>query len=95
MARKVRVTVDHNGVCRQCHVRNDCPKVFVLNEQRQSEAVNPEGIRSRRSWMQQRTVPSAPSSWRMQRQENDCSRNLHATAFSFPLPEGEGTKNAR
>ena len=43
MARKLRVRVDHD-VC----VGNDMctittPKVFALNEDRQSEAVNPEG----------------------------------------------------
>ena len=43
MARKLRVSVDHN-VC----VGNDmcttfAPKVFALNEDLQSEAVNPEG----------------------------------------------------
>jgi len=73
MARKVRVTVDHNVCVGNAMCETIAPKVFVLNEQRQSEAVNPEGDTVEKIWMQQRTVPSAPSSWRMQRQENDCS----------------------
>ena len=43
MERKVRVTVDHNVCVGNAMCETIAPKVFVLNEQRQSEAVNPRG----------------------------------------------------
>jgi ferredoxin len=43
MARRVRVSVDHNVCVGNSMCETIAPKVFVLNEQRQSEAVNPEG----------------------------------------------------
>ena len=43
MARKVRITVDHNVCVGNTLCVTIAPKVFVLNEQRQSEAVNLEG----------------------------------------------------
>jgi ferredoxin len=43
MAQKVRVTVDHHACVGTTMCTTIAPKVFALNEQRQSEAVNPEG----------------------------------------------------
>jgi ferredoxin len=43
MAKKVRVSVDHNVCVGNSMCETIAPKVFVLNEQRQSEAVNPQG----------------------------------------------------
>jgi ferredoxin len=43
MARKVRVWVDHNTCVGNAMCETIAPKVFVLNDNRQSEAVNPEG----------------------------------------------------
>ena len=43
MARKVRVTVDHNVCVGNTLCVTIAPTVFVLNEQRQSEAVNLDG----------------------------------------------------
>jgi ferredoxin len=43
MAKKVRVSVDHNVCAGNSMCEIIAPKVFVLNEQRQSEAVNPQG----------------------------------------------------
>jgi ferredoxin len=43
MARKVRITVDHNVCVGNTLCVTIAPKVFVLNEQRQSEAVSLEG----------------------------------------------------
>ena len=43
MARKLRVTVDHNMCVGNAMCENLAPKVFVLNDDRQSEAVNPDG----------------------------------------------------
>ena len=43
MGRKVQSTVDHNVCVGNTLCVTIAPKVFVLNEQRQSEAVNPEG----------------------------------------------------
>ena len=43
MARKVRITVDHNVCVGNTLCVTIAPKVFVLNEQRQSEAVNLAG----------------------------------------------------
>jgi len=43
MARKVRVTVDHHVCVGNAMCETIAPQVFVLNENRQSEAVNPEG----------------------------------------------------
>jgi ferredoxin len=42
MARKVRVTVDHNVCVGNAMCETIAPNVFALNENRQSEAVNPE-----------------------------------------------------
>jgi ferredoxin len=43
MARKLRVWVDHNICVGNAMCVTIAPKVFRLNEKRQSEAVNPEG----------------------------------------------------
>jgi ferredoxin len=43
MAHKVRVWVDHNVCMGNAMCETIAPKVFVLNTNRQSEAVNPEG----------------------------------------------------
>ena len=43
MARKLRVSVDHNLCVGNSMCETIAPKVFVLNDDRQSEAVNPEG----------------------------------------------------
>jgi ferredoxin len=43
MARKIRVWVDHNVCVGNAMCITIASKVFVLNEKRQSEAVNPEG----------------------------------------------------
>src|SRR2546427_602157 len=43
MARKLRVWVDHNVCVGNAMCETIAPKVFRLNENRQSEAVNPEG----------------------------------------------------
>ena len=42
MARKIRVSVDHNVCVGNAMCETIAPRVFMLNEQRQSEAVNPE-----------------------------------------------------
>ena len=43
MARKLRVSVDHNVCVGNSMCETLAPKVFVLNDDRQSEAVNPDG----------------------------------------------------
>lgn len=43
MARKVRVSVDHHVCVGNAMCETIAPKVFVLNDNRQSEAVNPDG----------------------------------------------------
>ena len=43
MARKVRVRVDHNLCVGNAMCETFAPHVFRLNDDRQSEAVNPEG----------------------------------------------------
>jgi ferredoxin len=43
MEKKVRVRVDHNVCVGNAMCETIAPKVFVLNAQRQSEAVNPAG----------------------------------------------------
>ena len=43
MARKLRVSVDHNLCVGNSMCETLAPKVFVLNDDRQSEAVNPDG----------------------------------------------------
>jgi ferredoxin len=43
MAKKLRVWVDHNVCVGNAMCETIAPKVFQLNENRQSEAVNPEG----------------------------------------------------
>ncbi len=43
MARTVRVTVDHHVCVGNAMCETIAPNVFVLNEQRQSEAVHPAG----------------------------------------------------
>jgi len=43
MARKLRVWVDHDVCVGNAMCETIAPKVFRLNENRQSEAVNPEG----------------------------------------------------
>ena len=43
MARKIRVWVDHNVCVGNAMCITIASKGFVLNEKRQSEAVNPEG----------------------------------------------------
>ena len=43
MARKLRVSVDHNVCVGNSMCETIAPKVFVLNDDRQSEAVNPDG----------------------------------------------------
>jgi ferredoxin len=43
MTRKLRVWVDHNVCVGNAMCTTIAPKVFALNDQRQSEAVNPEG----------------------------------------------------
>ena len=43
MARKLRVSVDHNICVGNSMCETIAPKVFVLNDDRQSEAVNPDG----------------------------------------------------
>ena len=42
MARKLRITVDHNLCVGNAMCETYAPKVFVLNDDRQSEAVDPE-----------------------------------------------------
>ena len=42
MARKLRVSVDHNLCVGNAMCETYAPKVFVLNDDRQSEAVDPE-----------------------------------------------------
>jgi ferredoxin len=43
MTRKLRVWVDHNVCVGNAMCTTIAPKVFALNDQRQSEAVSPEG----------------------------------------------------
>ena len=43
MARKLRIWVDHNVCVGNAMCESIAPKVFVLNANRQSEAVNPAG----------------------------------------------------
>ncbi len=43
MARKLLVSVDHNLCVGNSMCETTAPKVFVLNDDRQSEAVNPDG----------------------------------------------------
>ena len=43
MARKLRVSVDHNVCVGNSMCETTAPKVFVLNDDRQSEAVDPDG----------------------------------------------------
>ncbi len=43
MANKLRVWIDHNVCVGNAMCETIAPKVFVLNAQRQSEAINPEG----------------------------------------------------
>ena len=43
MARKLRISVDHNLCVGNAMCETYAPKVFVLNDDRQSEAVDPEG----------------------------------------------------
>ena len=43
MARKLRISVDHNVCVGNSMCETLAPKVFVLNDDRQSEAVNPDG----------------------------------------------------
>ncbi|MEK7806484.1 MAG: ferredoxin [Chloroflexota bacterium] len=43
MARKVRISVDHDLCVGNAMCETIAPKVFILNENRQSEAVNPAG----------------------------------------------------
>ena len=43
MAKKVRVRVDHNLCVGNAMCETFAPHVFRLNDDRQSEAVNPEG----------------------------------------------------
>ena len=43
MARKVRISVDHDMCVGNAMCETIAPKVFILNENRQSEAVNPAG----------------------------------------------------
>ncbi|MEE9147682.1 MAG: ferredoxin [Candidatus Tectomicrobia bacterium] len=40
---KLRITVDHNVCVGNAMCEEYAPNVFQLNEERQSEAVNPEG----------------------------------------------------
>ena len=42
MARKLRISVDHNLCVGNAMCETYAPKVFVLNDDRQSEAVDPE-----------------------------------------------------
>jgi len=43
MVTKVRVSVDHDVCVGNAMCETIAPKVFVLNDNRQSEAVNPDG----------------------------------------------------
>ncbi len=43
MARKLRIRVDHNVCVGNAMCESIAPQVFVLNVNRQSEAVNPAG----------------------------------------------------
>ncbi len=43
MARKVRISVDHDLCVGNAMCETFAPKVFILNDNRQSEAVNPGG----------------------------------------------------
>jgi ferredoxin len=43
MARKLRLRVDHNICVGNAMCESIAPQVFVLNEHRQSKAVNPAG----------------------------------------------------
>lgn len=43
MARKVRISVDHDLCVGNAMCETIAPKVFILNDNRQSEAVNPAG----------------------------------------------------
>ena len=43
MARKLRVSVDHQACVGNAMCEAIAPKVFRMNDNRQSEAVNPEG----------------------------------------------------
>ena len=43
MARKLLVSVDHNVCVGNSMCETIAPKVFVLNDDRQSEAVDPDG----------------------------------------------------
>ncbi len=43
MAREIRVWVDHNTCVGNAMCPTIAPKVFALNQSRQSEVVNPEG----------------------------------------------------
>ena len=50
MAHKVRVRVDHNVCVGNAMCETIAPKVFVLNANRQSEAVNPKGDTHVTAW---------------------------------------------
>jgi ferredoxin len=43
MTRKIRITVDHNVCVGNAMCETFAPRVFRLNQNRQSEAVNPQG----------------------------------------------------
>jgi len=43
MANKLRVWIDHNVCVGNAMCETIAPKVLVLNAQRQSEAINPDG----------------------------------------------------
>ena len=72
MARKLRVRVDHHVCVGNAMCETFAPNVFRLNDDRQSEAVDPAGDRRRRSSKPRRTARSARSSSRMPRPANSC-----------------------
>ena len=92
MARKLRIRVDHNVCVGNAMCETFAPHVFLLNANRQSEAVNPEGELRRRFWRRRKTVQSVPSSWKMPRRGNACSRR-QSRGLAVLAPRRSGSEN--
>jgi len=76
MARKLRIRVDHDVCVGNAMCETIAPKVFRLNENRQSEAVDPAGDTVEKILEAAENCPSARSSSRTRKPGNSCSRRL-------------------
>ncbi len=72
MAKKLRLRVDHNVCVGNAMCETFAPKVFRLNDNRQSEAVDPAGDTIEKIWRPPRIARSVRFSLRMQRPGNNC-----------------------